>query len=132
MQGFPDVELALMEILQPLGNTGTAFDEALTVRIRVNRTGGGADRLGIEDAAVVTVTSLVPKDTVPASRAASTELNQRIRSTLSQLRGVATTVGFIDKIAETSSPVPLPDFNPDARRVESTWTVTSRLQELPA
>jgi hypothetical protein len=132
MQGFPDVELALMEILRPLGLTGTAFDEALTVRIRVNRTGGGTDRLGIEDAAVVTVTSLVLKDSVPASRAASTELNQRIRGVLSQLRAVTTAVGFIDKIVESSSPIALPDFNPDTRKVESTWTVTSRLQELPA
>lgn len=132
MQGFPDVELALMEILQPLGTTGTAFDEALTVRIRVNRTGGGTDRLGIEDVAVVTVTSLVLKDSVPASRAASTELNQRIRGVLSQLRAVTTAVGFIDKIVESSSPIALPDFNPDTRKVESTWTVTSRLQELPA
>jgi len=132
MEGFPDVELALMEILTPLGKTGVVFDEELTIRIRVNRTGGSADRLGLQDNAVVTITSLVPKQTNAASREAAMELNRQIRAKLGQARAIATAVGFIDKIAETNSPMPIPDPNLDVRCIESTWMVTSRLQELPA
>lgn len=113
-----------MEILDELGEqTGTAFDPQLDVRIRVNRTGGAARQT--QDAAVVEVTCL--KETRPASAA----LNQQVRQLLLGIRGRQTTAGFIDKIAETTAPIPLPNFNEDLRQVTSTWTVTSRLQEVP-
>lgn len=124
MEGFPDAELAVMEILAELGEeTGTAFDPDIDVRIRVNRTGGAATQL--QDAAVVEVTCL--KETRPESAA----LNQRVRAALISVRGRQTAAGFIDKIAETTAPIPLPNFNEDLRQVSSTWTVTSRLQDVP-
>jgi hypothetical protein len=123
MEGFPDVEAALCEILAPLGQTGTAFDPTLNIRIRVNRTGGAAKQT--QDDAVVEVTCLA--DTRPASAA----LNQRVRGLLIGIRGRQTEAGLIDKVAETTAPIPLPTFNEDVRQVSSTWTVTSRLQEVP-
>jgi hypothetical protein len=122
--GFPDVELAVAEILGDLGeNVGTTFDPDLDVRIRVNRTGGAASRT--QDHAIVEVTCL--KETRPESAA----LNQQVRSRLIGVRGYDTTAGFIDKISETTAPIPLPYFNEDVRQVSSVWTVTSRLQQIP-
>jgi hypothetical protein len=124
VEGFPDVELAVAEILSDLGEgVGTAFDPDLTIRIRVNRTGGAASRT--QDSAVVEVTCL--KETRPESAT----LNQQVRSLLIGIRGRRTTAGFIDKISETTAPIPLPSFNEDVRQVSSTWTVTSRLQQIP-
>jgi hypothetical protein len=122
-QRFPDVEDALCEILQPLGATGTATDEDFDIPIRVNRTGGTTR--GFEDQAIVEVTAFRP------TRPESTSLNQQIVAALNDRRGILTTAGFIDKISSFSSPIPLPDLNPDVRKVTSTWMVTSRLQELP-
>jgi len=122
MQGFPDVELALCELLESLGPTGTATNEDLSIPIRVNRTGGASTPF--EDHAVVEVTSW------RSTRGESSALSQQISAALNDARAVATGAGFIDKISNTTAPMPLPDFNPDTRRVSSTWTVTSRLQEI--
>lgn len=131
MEGFPDVELAVMDILTPVAQTldppaktGTAFDNALTVRIRVNRTGGPVRPF--EDQAVVEVTCLC--DTRPESQA----LNGLVVQALNDQRAVETAAGFVDKIASFVAPFPIPDLNLDERAVTSTWTVTSRLQDLPA
>lgn len=122
-QGFVDVEAALCAILAPLGATGTATDEDLSIPIRVNRTGGPTR--GFEDQALVEVTAW------RATRADSVALNRRIVAALNDQRAISTTAGFIDKITNFVSPVPMPDLNPDVRKVISSWTVVSRLQELP-
>lgn len=124
MEGFPDVEDALCEILQPLGSTGTAVDEDLDIPIRVNRTGG--PMRPFEDNATVEVTCFC------ATRPESVALNRQVVTLLNDLRAVPTAAGFIDKISNFVSPIPFPDLNPDVRKVISTWTVTSRLQELPS
>lgn len=124
MEGFPDVEVALCEILGSIANTGTASDEDFDIPIRVNRTGGPSRPF--EDNATVEVTCF------RATRPESVELNRLVVAALNDLRAVQTTVGFIDKISNFVAPFPMPDLNPDIRRVTSTWTVTSRLQELPA
>jgi len=124
MEGFPDVELALMELLSPLGPTCTATDEDLSGPIiRVNRTGGPTRPW--EDNATVEVACFC--ETRPESMA----LNQQVVATLNNLRGVQTEAGFIDKISNFVAPFPIPDLNPNSRMVTSTWTVTSRWQELP-
>jgi hypothetical protein len=123
VQGFPDVENALCELLASLGATGTATDEDLTIPIRVNRTGGPVT--SFQDNAIVDVTAF------RATRAQSVALNARIVAALNDRRAIPTTAGFIDKITNFVSPLPLPDLNPDIRKVVSTWTVTSRLQEVP-
>jgi hypothetical protein len=124
VQGFLDVELALIEILGDLDEeAGTAFDPDLNIRIRVNRIGGAASRT--QDHAIAEVTCL--KETRPESVA----LNQQVRSRLIGIRGHRTTAGFIDTISETTAPIPLPYFNEDVRQVSSVWTVTSRLQDIP-
>lgn len=124
MQGFLDAEDALCALLEPLGGTGTATDEDLNdIPIRVNRTGG--QTRGWEDSAIVEVTVFC------ATREESVALNRQIVAVLNDRRGVQTDAGVIDKIASFTSPVPLPDLNPDIRKVSSTWTVTSRLQEVP-
>jgi hypothetical protein len=123
MEGFPDVELAVMEILSPLGNTGTGTDEDFDIPIRVNRTGGPVRPW--EDNATVEVTCFC------RTRPESAELNKQVVATLNDLRGVQTTAGLIDKISNFVAPFQVPDLNPDIRKVPSTWTVTSRLQELP-
>lgn len=123
--GFVDVEDALLELLDDIGRTVTAVDDLEQPTIQVNRTGGGADRLGLQDSAIVEVV------TFAATRPASQALTKQVRDRLSGLRGVQTSFGFIDSIAEFTAPVPIPDLNPDIRRVPSTWTVVSRLQDLP-
>lgn len=124
-EGFPDPEDALLELLEDIATTVTAVDELDQSVIQVNRTGGGANRLGLQDSAIVEVATYA--DTRPASQA----LTKQVRARLSGLRGVQTRAGFIDSISEFSAPVPIPDPNPDIRRVPSTWTVVSRLQPLP-
>jgi len=124
--GFPDVEDALCELLDILAPTGTATDEDFTIPIRVNRTGGQADRLGLQDAAIVTVTCFTE------TRSASQALNARVRMTLAGQADVPTAAGYIDSISEQVAPIPTFDPNPDERRVESVWTVVSRLQDVPA
>ena len=123
--GFPDVEDALLELLADLADTVTAVDTLDEPVIQVNRTGGGADRLGLQDSAIVEVA------TYTATRPASQALTKQVRDRLSGLRGVQTGAGFIDAISEFTAPIPIPDLNPDIRRVPSTWTVISRLQDLP-
>lgn len=123
--GFPDVEDALLELLADLADTVTAVDTLDEPVIQVNRTGGGADRLGLQDSAIVEVA------TYTATRPASQALTKQVRDRLSGLRGVQTGAGFIDAISEFAAPIPIPDLNPDIRRVPSTWTVISRVQDLP-
>lgn len=118
-----DVEAALCEILEGIAPTGTATDEDLSIPIRVNRTGGPTR--SFEDQAVVEVTAW------RETRADSVTLNRRIVAALNDQRAIFTSVGFIDKITNFVSPVPMPDLNPDVRKVISSWTVVSRLQELP-
>jgi hypothetical protein len=126
-EGFPDVELALCELLADIATTVTATDaEIVPPVIQVNRTGGGADRLGLQDAAIVEVQCF------GGDRPASTVLNNAVRTALSGARAVTTSVGFIDRIVESTAPIPIPYPDQDLRRVISTWTVTSRLQQLPA
>ena len=125
MPGFPDVELALCEVLEAVAPTYTATEDELHPPVIViNRTGGGTDRLGVQDIAVVEVVCF------GALRPDSVALNAAVRSTLSGARGIASAAGFIDKITETTAPIAFPDLNADVRRVVSTWTVTSRLQEI--
>lgn len=124
MKGFPDVERALMEILSPLGQTGTAADEDLTIPIRVNRTGGPTRPW--EDQATVEVTCFAE------NRPDAIALNHQVTLALNDLRSVSTAVGFIDKISSVVAPMPVFDLNPDFRKVVSTWNVISRLQDLPA
>ena len=69
-QGFPNVEDALCEILEPLGGTGTATDEDFTHPIRFNRTGG--PMTPIQDNAIVEVTAFCE------TRAESVALTQQI------------------------------------------------------
>lgn len=123
--GFPDVEDALLELLGDLAETVTAVDDLDEPVIQVNRTGGGADRLGLQDSAIVEVA------TYAVTRPDSQALTAQVRQRLSGLRGVLTSAGFVDSISEFAAPVPIPDLNPDVRRVPSTWTVVSRLQDLP-
>ncbi len=125
MQDFPDVEDALCEVLESVAPTGTATDEDFAIPIRVNRTGGGADRLGLQDAAIVTVTCFAE------AREVSKALNRQVRQRLARARLLTTAAGLIDSVTETTAPLPLPGLNPDMRKVESTWTVVSRLQEIP-
>lgn len=124
-KGFPDPEDALLDLLDGVARTVTAVTDLDEVTIQINRTGGGADRLGLQDSATVEVA------TYAATRPESQAVTQAVRQTLSGLRGVQTQAGFIDSISEFAAPVPIPDPNPDVRRVPSTWTVVSRLQELP-
>jgi hypothetical protein len=123
--GFPDPEDALLALLEDIAPTVTATSDLDGPTIQVNRTGGGADRLGLQDSAIVEVA------TYAATRPESQALTRLVRERLSGLRGVQTTAGFIDSISEFSAPIPIPDLNPDVRRVPSTWTVVSRLQPLP-
>ena len=125
MPGFPDVEMALCEVLEWIAPTYTATEDELHPPVIViNRVGGATDRQGVQDIAVVEVVCF------GALRPDSVALNAAVRSMLSGARGVATSVGFLDKITETSAPIAFPDLNPDVRRVVSTWTVASRLQDL--
>jgi hypothetical protein len=125
-QGFPDVELALCELLEAVAPTVTATDQEIVPPvIQVNRTGGGADQLGLQDTAVVEVQCF------GGDRPASAVLNSAVRTALSGARAVPTSVGFLDRIVESTAPIPIPYLDQDLRRVASTWTVTSRLQDIP-
>lgn len=128
MKRFPDVEDALIELLDDLGPAGTSTSPDLLDDwpIRVNRVGpGGATQQGLFDTASVVVTAF------KANREQSQYLNQLIRARLIARRLVATAAGLLDSINEDVAPVPEFDPNPDARKVVSRWTVRSRLQELP-
>lgn len=124
--GFPDVELALCDLLEHLAPTVTATDEELVPPvIQVARTGGGSDRPGLQDSALVEITCFA------ATRPASAGLNTQVRAELAGAYGVPTAHGFLDRIGEFTAPVQIPDPNQDIRKVPSTWTVVSRLQQLP-
>jgi len=124
VKGFPDIEAALIEILSTVAAAGTATDENLAIPIRVNRTGGPTRPW--QDEAIVEVTCFC------ATRPEAVALNRQVLTVLLDLRGVQTTAGLIDKISNYVSPLPLPDLNPDTRKVSSTWTVVSRLQDVPS
>lgn len=127
MKGFPDVEDALIAVLDDLGPAGTStFPDLDDYPIRVNRVSpGGVDALGLYDVASVTVTAFT------ATREQSKALNRAIRTRLAARCLVATSAGLLDSINEDTAPLPEFDPNPDARKVVSRWTVSARLQELP-
>lgn len=127
MKGFPDVEDAIIEVLDDLGPAGTSTAPDLDeFPIRVNRVSpGGVDRLGLFDAATVRVIAFAE------TREQSKALNSAIRTRLAARRLVATSAGVLDSIDEDTAPLPEFDPNPDARKVVSRWTVRARLQELP-
>lgn len=125
MEGFPDVEDALCEILEPIAATVTETGpDLVTPVIQVNRTGTAAAS-AIQETAIVEVACFGEK------RPDSVTLNNQVRDRLSDARGEETSFGFIDKIAVNTNPVPTFDPNPDVRKQTSTWLVTSRLQDLP-
>jgi hypothetical protein len=124
---FPDIEDALIEVLDDLGPAGTSTaPDVDAFPIRVNRVSpGGASQQGLFDTASVTVTAF------KGTRDESKHLNQLIRARLTARRLVATGAGMLDSINEDLAPIPEFDPNPDVRKVVSRWTVRARLQELP-
>lgn len=121
---FPDVELALCEYLADIAETFTASAEELVIPfILINRTGGGTDRLGLFDSAVVEVQCFA--DTRPDSK----QLNDQVRARLAGARLVATEAGLLDRITENTAPIQIPYAVEDVRRVTSSWVVATRLIE---
>jgi len=122
VSGFIDVEEAICEVLSEVAPTYTVSTED-TPRpyIQVNRTGG--DQRPFEDSALVSV------NVVAETRDESVELDRRVSNLLRDARGVATSVGFIDKITPSNAPAPLPYPVVSAdREITSSWVVVSRLQ----
>lgn len=121
---FPDVEDAGVEILAGLADyVGTSADEKTPIpNIIVNRTGGGADSLGLFDTARVTVECLA------ASRAEAKALVAEVRQRLSGARGILTEAGFIDAIDEDLSPTQIPNdlAYGNARLLTSNWVFSTR------
>lgn len=129
---FIDVEEALCEYLEPVAptytmtgafGTGPLEDENLPL-IRINRTGGGSDVLGLEDSAIVEVQCFA------VTHAASVALTSAVRALMAGAAGVDTPSGFVDSINESIAPneVPYGEEYVDTRRTVSTWSVVSRTQ----
>ncbi|TDC02281.1 hypothetical protein E1091_01140 [Micromonospora fluostatini] len=122
LRRFPDVQRALVTILEPLAGAGRAGVETPTDLqaklpfIRVLRIGGGSDRLS--DFAVVDV------DVFAASYGAAELLAERVRQLLTgpPLRAGA---AVLDRITCDSGPVELP-WAPGVRRFGATYQVTAR------
>lgn len=124
VEQFPNVEDALLEILDDLGDVVTATGPDLTSTIQVLRVGGNAN--GYEDRAIVEVT------TFAELRADSVRITNAVRERLNNLRNRQTAAGLIDKIREEEGPIQVPYLNPDTRRVPTYWRVIARKQPLPA
>ena len=122
--GFIDVEKALGELLADLGEVGTAVPaEIPDPYICLQRVpGGGSNPQGWQDIALVEV------QTWARTRPESMALNNAIRDRLAGRRGVSTSFGLIDRIAEAGPPTQLPYADEEMRWVPSTWRVTSRTQ----
>lgn len=124
MPNFIDVEKALGELLADLGTVGTAVPENIPDPfICIERVpGGGSNSQGWQDIALVEV------QTWAKTRPESMALNNAIRDRLAGRRGVGTSLGLIDRIAEAGPPTQLPYADEEQRWVPSTWRITSRTQ----
>jgi hypothetical protein len=136
---FPDVEVALMELLEPIAPTynqppsfladadeppAQGEDEGIAPPfISVIRIpGGGTNRQGWEDTAIVEVAVFGVR------RAESQQMLNTVRTALAGRRLIETSVGLLDRIDENNGPGQIPYEQRDIRRIPSTWTVVSRAQ----
>lgn len=118
LPGFPDLEQAVCDLLEDLGETGIVTPADLQDRLpfhRVQRFGGADD--------VITDTAALSVDTFAADAATGRERAEQVRQRL--LSGPhATAHGVIDLAETTSAPVEVPWDGAPVRR----WTATYRLQ----
>lgn len=126
---WPDVELALCDLLGALGTCGTETLRSLASTlpyIRVTRT-GGADDL-VTDTATVSIDVFA----VNAGDARTTAERVRQRLVFGPFRsggGFATAHGLIDRVTTVSGPVRLPPTNSGSlRMVVASYSVTMRRQ----
>ncbi|GJF06600.1 phage tail termination protein [Pseudonocardia sp. D17] len=116
---FPDVEVVLLELLEPVASTCTATPPTITPPlIRVVRTGGSDD--GITDSPVVEVTC------IGADRQASWALSEQCRQVILASPNTVVAGVLIDYAATFTPPQQIPDPDLDKRSVTSNYELAFR------
>lgn len=125
---WPDAEAVVMALLAPVAPTWQSTPEEITsALIQVAQTGGEDD--GITDAPIVTVVTYGVGDTGYDQAKA---MGEQCRQILLAAAGTAVEVpGYpepvlIDSVATASSPMEVPETNPDLRQKVSTYQLTLR------
>lgn len=121
LAAWPDVELALLDLLTPLAaNNGTETPPDFTGLLpflRVNRFGGTDDR--------VTDTASVSVDVFAATRRDAQPLAEQVRQLL--LAGPHIVDGYVlDHVSTVSAPAEAPWENTSVRRWSATYRVSAR------
>ncbi|MFI8976914.1 hypothetical protein ACIGO9_28810 [Nocardia asteroides] len=125
MSGFPDAELVVLDLLDDLGWCCTAMPDpeqwdALMPIIAVNRIGGGLDRDGITDRAMVAVV------VVGANRPAAWQAAAAVRQRICSAGGTAVNGVLIDTASEETGNSQDPNLASDNRFVEATFWLSFR------
>jgi hypothetical protein len=108
LTGFPDAELVVMALLDPVGTTVTATSDTDEPVIRVNRTGGENDR--ISDYPVIEVACFAPDRGIQGSdqppipgRSLAWKMSEQCRQII--LAAGRTTVTYVDPEDPTATEV---------------------------
>lgn len=126
---WPDAELAICDLLEPVARTGTetrpSLEWTLLPYIRVTRTGGSDD--GITDTASISV-DVFARDRTQAKATAEQARQVLIGSTTTP-PARATAHGVIDRVTTITGPAPLPPTDSgNLRMVVASYRVSMRRQ----
>lgn len=117
---FPDVEAALLELLDDLATCGTVVPSDLDSRmpfVKVSRFGGGDD--------LISDTAFVDVDTFAVQRADAYTLAEQVRQRLISGPHVLT-AGVLDVVGTNTGPHEVPWANQGVRRFTAAYQVTTR------
>jgi len=121
---YPDAELVMMDLLQPVAPTVTATDQTLTGRtIQIQRVGGTDD--GVTDRPVLQVTCMATTRT--EAWAMARDVQQRVLAAGgTAVTGTRVAGVYIDSTRTVTPPDQLPDRNPGIRPVSAQYRLGLR------